>query len=183
MFPFVRVAKDVWLASRQPAFEDLTDTHVSQHICWPHDLDFWLELNNGRALMLYDIGRTALAQRVGLIAALKRRRWGLTMAGSNTRFRRRIHGFERFEMRSRALCWDDKFMYLEQSMWKRNGECASHVLYRSAVTDQNGIVSPARVMEEMGRSDPSPEMPAWVAEWCAAEGLRPWPPMEASRAA
>ena len=178
MFPFVRVLKDVFLASRQPRFEALTDTHVSHHICWPHDLDFWLELNNGRALSLYDIGRTAMAQRAGLIALLRRKRWGMTMAGSNTRFRRRIHGFERFEMRSRALCWDERFIYIEQSMWKKNGECASHVLFRAAVTDENGLIAPQKVLAELGRSDASPPMPGWVAEWCNAEAQRPWPPMQ-----
>ena len=178
MFPFVRIAKDTYLASRQPAFDSLTQTHISQHICWPHDLDFWLELNNGRALSLYDIGRTAMAQRAGLVAVLRRERWGLTMAGSCTRFRRRIHGFERFEMRSRAVCWDDKFTYIEQSMWKRNGECASHALFRAAVTDKNGIVTPPRVLDALGMDQTSPQMPDWIAKWCAAEGHRPWPPMQ-----
>lgn len=178
MFPFVRIAKDLVLARRLPRFETLTDTHISQHICWPHDLDFWLELNNGRALSLYDIGRTAMAQRAGLIDVIRRERWGLTMAGSFTRFRRRIHGFERFEMHSRALCWDDKFMYLEQSMWKRNGECASHVLFRAAVTDKRGLIAPDRVLEAMGRTDPSPQMPDWVLAWVAAEDKRPWPPIQ-----
>ncbi len=178
MFPFVRIAKDMYLASRMPRFEQLTDTHVSHHICWPHDLDFWLELNNGRALSIYDIGRTAMAQRAGLIEVLKRKRWGMTMAGSNTRFRRRIKGFERFEMRSRGICWDDKFFYLEQSMWKKNGECASHVLFRAAVTNKNGLIPPQQVMGEMGQDVPSPPMPGWVAEWCKAEADRPWPPMQ-----
>ncbi len=178
MFPFVRVLKDVYLASRQPRFEALTQTHVSHHICWPHDLDFFLELNNGRAMSLYDIGRTAMAQRAGLLEVVRRERWGLTMAGSTTRFRRRIFGFERFEMRSRATCWDDRFMYLEQSMWKKNGECASHVLFRAAVTDRNGLIPPTRVLQAMGRDDASPEMPDWMQAWCAAEDKRPWPPMQ-----
>lgn len=177
MFPFVRMAKDVFLASRQPPLATMTDTHVSQHICWPHDLDMWLELNNGRALSLYDLGRTAMAQRVGLIAVLRREGWGMTMAGTSTRFRRRIRGFERFEMRSRALCWDDKFVYMEQSMWKKNGECASHVMYRAAITDKNGIVAPDRVLAAMGQEIASPEMPAWVRAWCDADATRPWPPM------
>lgn len=178
MFPFIRAAKDLVVATRQPPLAQLTDAHISHHICWPHDLDFWLELNNGRALTLYDIGRFAMAQRAGLIAALRRENWGLTMAGSCTRFRRRIHGFERFEMRSRAVCWDDKFTYIEQSMWKTNGECASHVVYRAAVTDKNGIVGPERVLEAMGQRADSPPMPKWIAAWCATEDQRPWPPMQ-----
>ncbi len=178
MFPVVRLIKDMLLARRLPPLA-LTETHVSRHICWPWDLDLWLELNNGRAMTLYDLGRSANAQRVGLVRAIARQRWGMTMAGSTVRFRRRIRGFERFEMRSRAVCWDDRFIYLEQSMWKRDGECASHVLFRAAVTDRNGIVPPARVLAAMGLAGaPSPEMPGWIRAWCAADADRPWPPMQ-----
>lgn len=178
MFPIVRLVKDLLVARRMSPL-DLTETHISNHRCWPWDLDIWLELNNGRAMTLYDLGRTMAAQRVGLIKAITRRRWAMTMAGSTVRFRRRIRGFEQFEMRSRAVCWDEKFIYLEQSMWKRNGECASHVLFRSAVTDKNGIIPPAEVLREMGHQDrASPPMPDWVAAWCAADAQRPWPPMQ-----
>ena len=102
----------------------------------------------------------------------------MTMAGSITRFRRRIHGFERFEMRSRAVCWDDKFLYLEQSMWKQNGECASHVVFRAAVTNKNGLIPIEDVLKAMGREDTSPKMPEWLEEWSQTENLRPWPPMQ-----
>ena len=178
MFPIFRLIKDVLVARRMPPLA-LTETHVSRHICWPWDLDIWLELNNGRAMTLYDLGRSMNAQRVGLIGAISRRRWGMTMAGSTVRFRRRIRGFERFEMRSRAVCWDDKFIYLEQSMWKKNGECASHVMFRSAITNAHGIVPPAKVLAEMGRTDvTSPPMPDWISAWVQADAMRPWPPMQ-----
>ena len=74
MFPFVRLAKDLVLARRQPRLERLTDTHISHHVCWPWDLDAFGELNNGRALTLYDLGRLGLAQRTGLISTLRRNR-------------------------------------------------------------------------------------------------------------
>jgi acyl-CoA thioesterase FadM len=178
MFPFVRLAKEMIVTRRQPKLERLTDTHVSHHICWPWDLDAFLELNNGRALTLFDLGRLGMAQRVGLVDTLKREHWGLTMAGSSVRYRRRIHGMERFTVKSRAVCWDDKFTYIEQSMWKADGECANHVLYRAAVTDANGIVAPKRVLSAMGQSETSPSMPAWIENWVRAEATRPWPPMQ-----
>ncbi|QUJ76349.1 thioesterase family protein [Sulfitobacter albidus] len=178
MFPFARLAKDMFLASRQPRLASLTDTHISRHICWPQDLDAFLEMNNGRTLTLYDLGRIGLAQRSGLIGVLRRERWALTMAGSHVRFRRRIHCFEAFEMRSRAVCWDDRFTYIEQSMWKRDGECASHVLYRAAVTDRNGIVAPPRVLAALGQEVQSPPVPDWIDAWRRADATRPWPPMQ-----
>ncbi|MGC9417763.1 MAG: acyl-CoA thioesterase [Rhodovulum sp.] len=175
MYPFLRLAKEFHV-HRNAAPLPLTGTHVSRHICWPWDLDIWMELNNGRTLTLLDLGRLPLAKRVGLIAALKAQRWGLTMAGVTVRYRRRVRMFHRFEIRSRCVGWDDRFIYIEQAMW-RNGECANHALYRSAVTDANGIVAPARVMAAMGLDVASPPLPGWVREWIAAEAHRPWPPM------
>ena len=81
-------------------------------------------------------------------------------------------------MKSRMVCWDDKFFYLEQCMIKNSGEVANHALYRAAVTDKSGIVSPARVATAMEYSKPSPEIPAWVANWIDADASRPWPPMQ-----
>jgi len=176
MYPFIRLTKEVF-GARNAGPIGLTDTHVSHHICWPWDLDGFLELNNGRSLTLYDLGRFPLAKRVGLLKALRENHWGLTMAGVSVRWRARIRMFERFEMRSKAVGWDDKFVYLDQSMWKRNGTCASQALYRSAVTDKNGIVPPEKVMKAMGKDNPSPALPDWVQSWVDAEAQRPWPPL------
>lgn len=175
MYPFLRMIKEMVVHARSEPL-GLTDIHVSHHICWPWDLDIWMELNNGRTLTIFDLGRIPLAQRVGLIRALARNRWGLTMAGATVMYRKRVRMFDKVETRSRALGWDDKFIYLEQSMWKGD-TCTSHVLYRSAVTDKSGIVAPARVMSAMGIEDiPSPDLPDWVTGWIEADRHRPWPP-------
>lgn len=177
MYPFVRMAWQLWLCRKAPPLP-VTGTHVSRHMCLPWDIDMWLELNNGRTLTLYDLGRFPLAWRTGLWRALRRHRWGLTMAGASVRYRRRIRMFETVEMRSRAIAWDARFFYLEQSMWKRDGDCAGHVLYRSAVTGPDGIVPPARVAAALGLPPEPPPMPGWVAAWIAADAERPWPPMQ-----
>ncbi len=177
MYPVIRMLWQLY-KHRNSSPLPLTGTHVSHHYCLPWDIDLWMELNNGRTLTMFDLGRIPLARRVGLVRALQKNRWGLTMAGASVRYRRRILPFEKFEMRSRALCWDDKFMYLEQSMWKTNGDCANHILYRSAVTSKSGMVPPPQVLNALGADDDSPPIPDWVASWIAADQERPWPPMQ-----
>ena len=176
MYPFARMALELFVHRNADPLP-LTGTHVSHHRCWPWDIDFWMELNNGRTLTLYDLGRIPLAIRTGLYPVLRDNKWGLTVAGSCTRYRRRIRAFEGFEMRSRAVGVDDKFLYLEQSMWKTSGECAGHAMYRTAVTGKSGIVPPAEVLRAMGRDEPLPPLPAHFRAWIAAEDVRPWPPM------
>ncbi len=175
MYPFVRMTKEL-LKYRKARPLGLNENHVSQHICWPWDLDMWRELNNGRTLTLYDLGRIPLARRVGLIKALRENRWGMAVAGVSVRYRKRVLAFERVEMRSRAIGWDNRFLYVEQSLWNRRGECAGHALYRMAVTSADGIVPPAEIARAIGHDPEGPQLEKWVCEWIRAEGHRPWPP-------
>ena len=60
MYPFLRLGLEVLRARRAPPLP-IDGVHVSHHTCWPWDLDPWGELNNGRTLTLYDLGRVPLA--------------------------------------------------------------------------------------------------------------------------
>ena len=135
----------------------------------------FFELNNGRTLTLFDLGRTGFALRTGFLDLVRRRRWALTVAGTSIRYRRRIRVFDRFEMRTMALGRDARFLYLHQTLWR--GEVAAcSALLRTAVTDQRGIVPTDRVTAAFGTPDWAPPLPGWVPARIAAEDRRPWPP-------
>jgi len=155
----------------------MTQTHVSHHICWPWDIDPWRELNNGRTLTLYDLGRTVLFARAGIIAMMRAKRWIGTIAGASIRYRHRLRAFERFELHSRVVGWDDRFVYVEQAM-VRHGRCMSHGLLRMAVVSADGLVATADLAAALGIPQESPPLPDWIAAWIAAEAKRPWPPMD-----
>ncbi len=174
MYPVVRFALAMARARRQGPLAP-GEWHVSRHLCWPWDLDPWGELNNGLALTLYDLGRIPMFQRIGLIAALRRRGWSVAIAGSSLRYRRRVRAFHRVTLASRVAGRDPRFLYVEQSMWRR-GEAVSAGLFRVAVTSAAGIVPTAEVAAEIGPI-PGPEtLPRWIRAWIEAEAARPWPP-------
>jgi acyl-CoA thioesterase FadM len=174
MYPFVRMIKEMVKFAKAPPLP-LDGVHISHHRCWPWDIDLWRELNNGRTLTMYDLGRIPLASRTGLSRTLIKNRWGLTMAGASVRYRKRIRTFARFEMRSRLVGWDDKFFYVEQTMWLGK-DCANQIVYRSAVTDRGGIVPSDKVRAAIGHNGPAPVLPEWVQAWIDADATRPWPP-------
>ena len=174
MYPFFRLALEIGLGRRAGPLP-IDGVHVSRLTCWPWDIDPWLELNNGRTLTLYDLGRLPLAIRTGLAATLKANRWGLTVAGSSVRYRRRVRAFHRVEIRSAFVGRDPRFLYVHQAMF-RDGEALSAGLFRGAVTDAAGIVPTDRVVAALGAAGSMPELPGWVAAWAAAEAERPWPP-------
>ena len=177
MYPYLRLMKEYLRMRGTPPLHPF-DTHVSHHLCWPWDIDPWMELNNGRTLTLYDLGRTPLAVRTGVTRVLARQGWGMTVAGSSVRYRRRVRAFDRVTMVSRLIGWDARFLYMDQSMWK-GADCTSQALIRSAVTSRAGIVPPADVARAMGHDGASPTLPGWVLAWAEAEATRPWPPESA----
>lgn len=176
MYPYLRMVKEILKFRKAPplgAFE----THVSTHLCWPWDIDPWMELNNGRTLTLYDLGRIPLSARTGLHRVLEEKRWGMAVAGASVRYRKRVKMFDRIEMRTRLIGWDGRFLYMDQTMWVR-GECTSQALIRSAATQgSRGIVPPSEVAVALGLPPESPALPEWVVEWARADAVRPWPPV------
>jgi acyl-CoA thioesterase FadM len=175
MYPVVRLISEMVKHRGKPL--GLLDTHVSAHVCWPWDLDPWMELNNGRTLTLFDLGRMPLSVRLGMVAALKANGWGMTAAGNTVRYRRRVRMFHRVTMHSRLIGWDARFLYVEQAMWRR-GEALNHILVRLAATGDGGILPPHRLIAAMGHPKlDSPPLPDWVQAWIAADAARPWPPL------
>jgi acyl-CoA thioesterase FadM len=174
MYPYLRLGLELVLARRAPPLP-LGGVHVTRLTCRPGDIDPWGELNNGRTLTLYDLARVPLAVRTGLIAALRRNGWGLTVAGASVRYRRRVRAFQRVEIRSAFIGRDPRFIYVHQAMF-RGGAAVSSVLIRGAVTAPDGIVPTERVMAAVGAGGAEPPLPAWAAAWAEAEAQRPWPP-------
>jgi acyl-CoA thioesterase FadM len=175
MYPYLRMVKEILKFRGAPMLHPF-ETHVSTHLCWPQDIDPWMELNNGRTLTLYDLGRIPMAGRTGLHKVAREKGWGLAVAGASVRYRKRVKMFDRITMHSRLLGWDGRFVYMDQRMFVR-GECTSQALLRSAITQgKRGIVPPAEMAVALGLPGESPVLPDWVQAWIAADGTRPWPP-------
>lgn len=174
MYPFIRTAKQLWI-NRHPGHLDIGKDHVTPLIAWPWDMDIFFELNNGRVLTLFDLGRIGMFKKVGILKSLKAKGWYGTVAGTAIRYRRRITAFQRLELRTRIIGWDEKFTYIEQAFW-RGEDCAAHGVIRTAITSGKGIVPTDDVARVLGLPAESPTLPEWVRRWAEVENARPWPP-------
>lgn len=174
MYPLIRFAGELIKYRNMPL--DLSEPHISTHRCMPWDIDPWMELNNGRTLTLYDLGRVPYFVRTGAISILKKKKWSVTVAGVSVRYRRRITAFQKVTMYTKFIGWDKKFFYTEQSIWDKKGECANQVIVRSAIVDSNGIVPPEKLAEAYNWQGEPPILPEWVQNWIDAEDSRIWPP-------
>src|SRR5687768_7148163 len=81
---------------------------------WPTDLDVLMHVNNGVYLSMMDLGRIDLMTRSGLFATINERGWYPVVTAQTIQYRRSLKLFDRFDIVTRVLAWDDKTIMLEQ---------------------------------------------------------------------
>lgn len=143
--------------------------------CRPWDLDMFLEMNNGRILTLFDIGRFDLSIRTGFAKTLMDNRWGLAVAGSSTQYRKRMRLFNKVTMRTQIIGIDEKWIYVSQSMYVKNKPTATTIL-RTCVTNSEGVVPTRLILDKMHLEKFNNQLPEWASTWEQFDKNRPWPP-------
>jgi acyl-CoA thioesterase FadM len=88
---------------------------------WPTDIDFNFHLNNSRYLSFMDYGRVHMVAACGILDHAIRNRWMPLVGSVDITYRRSLDLFAAFEIRTRTLCWDEKWFYIEQSFHGQAG--------------------------------------------------------------
>lgn len=144
------------------------DVSVISLRVWPNDLDFNLHMNNGRYLTLMDLGRIDLMARNGALKLFRQRRWMPVVAAQTITFRRSLKPFQRFELHTRVVCWDEDFVYMEQ-IFMSEGRIAALALVRAAFVEDGHRLTSATVLGALGLHRRSPPMPSGIKAWTSVE--------------
>jgi acyl-CoA thioesterase FadM len=132
---------------------------------YPNDLDTNLHMNNGRYLTLMDLGRLDLVFCCGLGKAMLTRGWRPVLGGSFITYRRELNPFQKFRLETRLLGWDGPWFYIGQQFY-RGEQLAAEAVVKALFLDKNGKLDSAQVMQQIGYSEPSPELdPKTVARF------------------
>ncbi len=147
---------------------DLLDESTIALRVWPSDLDAFGHMNNGRFLTIMDLGRNDLIVRSGAVWQWLKRRWSPVLGGATIRYRRPLRAFNSYQLRTRLLCWDDKWFYFRQR-FTRGDDLHALALVKGLLQGPKGKVPPSEIPAAIGRSGHSPPIPEAVARWNEVE--------------
>jgi acyl-CoA thioesterase FadM len=133
----------------------------------PNDCDINFHMNNGRYLSFMDLGRVHLMKQSGLLGVIIRKRWMPVLAAAEITFIRSLAPLQRFELVTRLVSWDDKYVYIEQ---KFEAGGASRILcahaFVKALTLKRGVrVSNSEVAAAAGYTAEPPPLPDELRLW------------------
>ena len=109
-----------------------------------------------------------------------RDKWIPVTTGEIINYRRSIRAFQKFELRTRVIYWDENRLYVEQS-FNVSGEMFVSALVEGAVRRPQGVLSPAALFAQAGYDGPAPEPSHEMKERIASlqksspHGLKNWP--------
>lgn len=169
MILLFRVIVQAVCSKWRPSITDLLGAARIRLRVMPNDLDLNRHVNNGRVYSLVDLGRMDWFIRTGLMRAGLRRGWMPVVGDSTGRFIRQMRLFEVFTLETKLLGWNDKWLFIEHRLFRRDGQLAAIVAVRTAYVSEQGVVPTQKLFELIGKSPgQSPELPPWLQTWVQA---------------
>ncbi len=159
----------------KPKIADILTTSVLRLRVWPNDLDLNAHMNNGRYLTIMDLGRLDLVMRTGLLKVMMRRGCLPVLSAASIRYRQPLAPFQPYHLETQVICWDDKWVYLEQRFilcsGPKAGAVAAIAVLKGSFWDRRSRVTvpTPELLKILGTDRPSPSMPDHVAQWQKAE--------------
>jgi len=133
---------------------------------WPNDIDFNIHLNNARYLTFMEYGRIHMIAANGILSHAIRERWMPLVGSVDITYRRSLELFATFELRTRTLCWDEKWIYIEQSFYGKAG-LAAIAWVKGLFRSKEGNVPPQFIVDLVSPGSKSPAVSESLEQWNA----------------
>ena len=151
----------IWVviaAFRKSKVGILDETRIRLRVL-PNDLDTNIHMNNGRYLTVMDLGRVDLTIRSGLWRAMRDNRWYPVVGSAKMTYRRPLDPLQAYELTTRVLGWDDKWVYMEQCFLV-GGHMHARGVLKALFLNGRDKVSSAELAAALGHDGPSPTVDA-----------------------
>ncbi|MFC3033370.1 thioesterase family protein [Pseudoalteromonas fenneropenaei] len=163
---YFRLLLLLWRIKRNGQYESLLSPIDTEFRALPSDCDINLHLTNSRYLAFMDLARTWLTERVGLFAAIYKRRWFPIVNATAITYIRDIKPLQKFTVTTQLVGWDHKYFYIQQNFHSERGLHAIAYV-RGVFRSKKGVVAVEEMLEVAGFTGTAPILPAEVMHWKA----------------
>ena len=150
----------------EPAIIPAQGTSVATHRVWPHQIDYNLHMNNAKYLNMLEGGRWKLFRDNGWFKHLFDKRINLVVASLEITFIRELNLFTKYEIHTKLLTWDEKYIYFEHRLMVKDKLCGHALVKMAGVRKGKRALTP-EICEAVGVDYSIAEPQEAVAHWSA----------------
>lgn len=167
---YLRLLQVLWKIWRLPRKGVFDESRVAFRVL-PTDCDINFHMNNGRYLSFMDLGRLHMTAQIGLLPIIARKRWMPVLAAAEINFIRQLAPFQKFDLVTRVVTWDEKYAYMEQR-FESNGTLCAHAFVKGLFLDQGRRIANSTVVAELGYRGEPPDMPEELRIWAELGSIK-----------
>ncbi|PTT00372.1 acyl-CoA thioesterase [Pseudomonas sp. HMWF006] len=139
----------------------------------PLDIDLNMHINNGRFLSLADLGRLHFLWSVGTLGGILKNGWMPLVGNVDIEYKKSIKLFQRFEVKTELLYWDEKWFYF-QHVFLVGPKVSAVANVKALLIDRSRkTVEPARVFALIGECPEPPAVPESINDWIVRPRAQP----------
>lgn len=159
----------------KPKINDILDVSELDFHVLPNDLDTNGHMNNGRYATIMDLGRMDFVMRNGLMKVMFKQKCVPVLGSVQLRFRIPLMPFQAYKLETKVICWDEKWVFLQQQFIIKKGKKAGAVAAIGIVkggfydTRNKQTVPTQDLLDIIGIQTHSPEFPPFILDWVKAE--------------
>ena len=139
---------------------------------WPTDFDWTGHVGDERYLELMKLGRYSLAKRQGILNEMNKKQVTAHVGAAEVQYLDELKMFECFELSSRVVGWDDKWICVEHRIQRCSGHPIAVGRVQLVFKHDGETVPPDLVMSWSGQNVQSPAIPV---EFRSLRANRPCP--------
>ena len=130
----------------------------------PNDCDINFHMNNGRYLTFMDLGRVHLMAQNGLLKVMVCEKWMPVLAAAEINFIRSIEPFQKFELVTRLVSWDEKYFYIDQK-FEAGGKLCAHAYVKGVFLKKGRKLPNSDIAAAAGYNGAPPPVPDELRLW------------------
>lgn len=143
-----------------------TDISTTTFRVMPHDVDINIHLNNGRYLEIMDLGRLDMTIRMGLFSVFYLQHLTPVVVSSMIRYRRSLRLFQKYNVITKILGFNDRFIYIQQDFIS-NGELCARGAIKACLIQNGKMAHPGSIVDKF-KIDIKSDLPQWLTDWDSA---------------
>jgi len=160
----------IFLSSFFRKRQQVTDNFSLNFRALPTDVDV-IRMFNNRFFSFMDLGRWDYILRTGVFKPALKGRWAPLVTSEIMKIKRSIRLFQKFNLQTKLLYWDEKAFYFEQR-FKCSEETVAVCLVRGVLYATGGAVNPTEVFRQAGQEHlNAPPIPDVIAKWLEGDKL------------
>ena len=142
---------------------------ITRFRVWPHDIDAFGHMNNGRYLQIMDVARVDWMRRTRVLDYILKEKCSALLGGTVIRHCKQLGPFRTYTVRTSIMAWEERWVFLKHEFHTKRGELSAVGYTRAAIRQRGDWVNLQSVVDRIAPGFFSPPISDMLRQWLAVD--------------